>query len=1178
MCIRDRSGRVYSDMFSLPLRGNPNPLSAVPYGGNNYFGINITGLGITTVAAEDVPETVKLEYRIEISGRNVYKQVLPRNAQRSSASSNIYAGDVIEWFFDHPVDVRAGTTLYAEIMKVDIATDTELGIFQVREGETPNADGTYQYQSTVHNRLFEDKDIELISPYLKYKAMDFGLDATGSTILLRDLSLGAENVLVPHAVNTLEATANGTEIQIKIKSGAKIIVESLPVNAISINGSFVNSILNQAVIQLNEVFTNTSGFISPDTFVNSFTLSGNDLTLGLNDGVSYTVDVTSLGVDENNFVASGALSGSDLILTMDDATTVTIDATSLAVDEDTTITFGTLANNLLTLNASDSSTVTIDVSALSVDENLFVESGVLNGNDLELTMSDESVITVGVGSLAIDNNTTISSGVVNGTDIVLSLSDASIITIDATSLATGSSNEVVSGSVVGTNLVLVMADSTEITIDAANMINGSNTFAGGADWYYSYGDRANESVNNTISDLNTGVAPRAPFYFGTTLNKGTEFRWNFNNNKAFVLGIWDGATHNHSGTFNSRQQTNWSTGFWRDTSGFRVGTNTTLTNTTTSNRYVPSFGAPLAIRFLNDGHVVIVDLSGAAEVEIAKTTNALVDASFQLQLGCDAQFVFPQFVVSDSINLWDIVHDYNNIEDGILNGILDHTIIKSDISIEIGEKMMFMLDYAGNGDNFGTGYTNASTGVVTAEDQLLNHFKYQTNEALVFTEGGANDWVMSTGASGYFFAANLDQYRNGGGSGTIQGMFSLRFNNDGKLTIYDEDAGHKVATAKVNPVVGSSVHLYMGVRGARTYTKIPVISKQLLSQSNQPDSNYIPVVADQTVSVEEGEVLNFQVVSSDNIVNQFAEVDAPSWLTMNQNSGVLSGTAPAFLGTASDTIVVTCKAGNAIGGTVDFTVTISVTEDVSYTNSKSLSFNGTSSYLQGNATLMDSMDRVSNGDGSAWSMSMWVKPNNNTATQTLFVYGSGSAATEGAIVIKKVNANNITVTYGTYSSANIGVFGNAFTANTWSHVMVTFDGGTTGDAGTNLSDYYSRFKVYVNGSLVSTIGLNANNGYTGSISGENTSDNIFRFGRDSNVHNNYFDGVMNSMAIWPSDESANAANIYNSGNLHDLSLLSSAPSHYYEIESSVTTINDVSGSANLTGYNFTSSDLVTDTP
>jgi hypothetical protein len=169
------SGRVYSDMFNLPLRGQPNPLTAVPYSGNNFFGVNITGLGITTVAAEEVASNVKLEYRIEIAGRNVYKQVLPRDAARSTAASHIYAGDVIEWFFDHPVDVRAGTTLYAEIMKVDIATDTDLGVFLVREGDVANPDGSLQYQATVHNRLFEDKDLELISPYLKYKAMDFGL-------------------------------------------------------------------------------------------------------------------------------------------------------------------------------------------------------------------------------------------------------------------------------------------------------------------------------------------------------------------------------------------------------------------------------------------------------------------------------------------------------------------------------------------------------------------------------------------------------------------------------------------------------------------------------------------------------------------------------------------------------------------------------------------------------------------------------------------------------------------------------------------------------------------------------------------------------------------------------------------------------------------------------------------
>jgi hypothetical protein len=79
------SGRVFSDMFSLPLGGSPNVLTAVGYAGDNYFGINISGLGITTTAAEAVGPEIRLEYRISISGRQVYMQELPRAAARSSA-------------------------------------------------------------------------------------------------------------------------------------------------------------------------------------------------------------------------------------------------------------------------------------------------------------------------------------------------------------------------------------------------------------------------------------------------------------------------------------------------------------------------------------------------------------------------------------------------------------------------------------------------------------------------------------------------------------------------------------------------------------------------------------------------------------------------------------------------------------------------------------------------------------------------------------------------------------------------------------------------------------------------------------------------------------------------------------------------------------------------------------
>jgi hypothetical protein len=1094
------SGRVYSDMFSLPLGGNTT-LNTTGYSGGNYFGVNIAGLGITTTAGEDVEVGVSLVYTLQVNDKKVYKQILPTTEKR-------FSGDLIEWFFDHPVEIHAGTTIFAEIRKVDRENDIDYGVFQVREGDEIQSDGSLRYQAIVHNRLFEDKDLELISPYLKYKVMDFGLDSTGSTILLRDLSLGADSLLVPHAVNTLEAIANGTEIQIKVKGGAKIIVESLPVNAVSINGSFVNSVLNQAVVQLNAIFTNTAGFASDDTFVNSFTLSGNNLTLGLNDGVSYTVDVTTLGVDENNFVSSGSLSGSDLTLTMADASTVTVDVTGLSLDEDTTV----------------------------------------------------------------------SSGVVSGTDIILTMSDSSTVTVDASTLGgSGSSgNPVVSGSVIGTNLVLVLDDATQITIDATNMINGSSGLATNSSWFISYGTNANDPVGTSTND--STVNQQLPFYFGEALEQGSEFKWNFQSHGGsnLILGIWDGAESPIAYNGGANTASNWGTSFTY-AGGFTNSSNSTLLTTNSGSKYVVSNGGAMGIRFGNDGHLTLIDYSGTNEVAVAKTTIALSVSSFNMQMYTWANGVLPNGIINNVDYIWDIVHDFANTEAGIINGILDHTVLESAISIEKGEKLMFMLDEFGQGDFFGTNYTAASSGVSTAEEQLDNQFSYATNEALDFEFSGVSDWNVNTNATYYFNnGAGVVGYRKGGAN-TVQGMFSMRFNDDGKLTIYSEDNNEKVATAKADPTIGSSVHLYFGVRGNRAYYSIPVISKQSINGGSQPDVNFVPTVANQTATVTEGDILNFQIVSSDNIVNQFAEVDAPSWMTLNQDSGILSGTAPAFLGTAADTIVVNCKAGNAIGGTVDFTVTVTVAE-VAYTNNKSINFNGSSSFFQGNPVNMNAMERATNGDGSAWTLSMWVKPSSNTSNQTLFVYGAGDDYNGGAITLKQSGGTSLVLNYGTVYDSIILVASNSFVSGTWQHVMITFDGGTTGSDPLQYSAYYGRFNIYIDGVLKTPIGVATGGGYDGAISGANPSDNIFRIGRASNVHNNYYDGTMNQIAIWDTDQSANVSDIYNSGSTQNLSDLTTAPTHYYEIETSVTTITDIEGNADLTGYNFVGSNLVTNTP
>ena len=344
--------RVFGDYQAIPLGGSPVDNTSIGYDGDNYFPFNISGVGITTRAGEAIAADQKLKYEIIVDGISVYIQYLDNGA--------IAVNEDITWYFDHPLDIEAGTTLRATVYKVSTVDNQEVidGVFQVCEGDaTPT-----RYQTTVLNRFFDDRDLELISPYVHYQAMDFGLDSTGSTILMRDLSLGANSFLQPHAVNTLEAFAVGTTIQIKAKGGAKIIVESLPVSGASINGSYVNSVLNQAVIQLNEIFTNTAGFAGGGgNDVTNFTLSGDDLTIILADGTSYTVDVTSLGVDTNKFVSSGLVSGSNIVLTMSDASEITIDATNmingssgLASNSGWNISYGANANDSVATSTNDS--------------------------------------------------------------------------------------------------------------------------------------------------------------------------------------------------------------------------------------------------------------------------------------------------------------------------------------------------------------------------------------------------------------------------------------------------------------------------------------------------------------------------------------------------------------------------------------------------------------------------------------------------------------------------------------------------------------------------------------------------------------------------------------------------------------------------------------------------------
>ena len=73
---------------------------------------------------------------------------------------------------------------------------------------------------------------------------------------------------------------------------------------------------------------------------------------------------------------------------------------------------------------------------------------------------------------------------------------------------------------------------------------------------------------------------------------------------------------------------NWGTNFTY-AGGFTAGSNSTLLTTNSGAKYVVANGDAMSIRFGNDGHLTLVDLSGANEVAVAKDYNTFGRYLFQ---------------------------------------------------------------------------------------------------------------------------------------------------------------------------------------------------------------------------------------------------------------------------------------------------------------------------------------------------------------------------------------------------------------------------------------------------------------------------------------------------------------------------------------------------------------------
>lgn len=327
-----------------------------------------------------------------------------------------------------------------------------------------------------------------------------------------------------------------------------------------------------------------------------------------------------------------------------------------------------------------------------------------------------------------------------------------------------------------------------------------------------------------------------------------------------------------------------------------------------------------------------------------------------------------------------------------------------------------------------------------------------------------------------------------------------------------------------------------------------------------------------TVNITTGDSLNYTLVATGGVGYRWDNLPAGVTVKEGDPRTIVGGT-----GLTAGTYSITATATNYYG---EDTETVSlVVSAAAFNNTRSVVFNN-NDYAAATATTANPFYRASNGSGSgdAWTVAMWVKGYTaGDGGQSLISFGGNDTSNEGRVWIAfDGSKDSIKIKYGTdYNWLKLQTPDNSCPANTWKHVVLTYDGGTTGVASGSISSYFGRFAIYIDGALQTVATGHNNYGFNGSIPAE-----LFYVARRTGGGNYSRGNKIEELALWSSDETANVADIYNSGTPHDLTALTSPPDHYWRMGDGDTfpTLTDNSGSLDLTLYNMTAADIVNDVP
>ncbi len=353
----------------------------------------------------------------------------------------------------------------------------------------------------------------------------------------------------------------------------------------------------------------------------------------------------------------------------------------------------------------------------------------------------------------------------------------------------------------------------------------------------------------------------------------------------------------------------------------------------------------------------------------------------------------------------------------------------------------------------------------------------------------------------------------------------------------------------------------------------------IFSSSGTSLTNLPTITSSLGVSMTEGETLNYELTANYGVGYEWDLSNVSGITTVEGNPRKLIGGS----GLATGEYAIPVKAINYNGEDSQI-IELSVGSPA-FANTKSINFNN-NDWLGANAGILDNtLGRNANGTGSsdAWTISLFFKAGTaSNASQTILYFGNQDVANQGYIQLKYNGQSNtgkrLELRYGSNNNRlNLNTQNNSITVGQWHHILISYNGGTTGSSQSQLNNYYSRFKIFIDGVQQTTNNSHNNYGYTGTIIGQN-----WRVGRWNNGQSLRNNCRIDELAVYNDDVSSLISSIYNNGTAIDLMNLSTQPEHWWRMGDgdSFPYLFDVGNQANCIFImnNMTSSDIVNDVP